>query len=86
MSNGPVLRDPSLWTPVDTARAQQIWAEYQHEHDVSTRIGQTAGIDPNTGRVWIADSAEDILDQMEEAIDGCEDISNTIESIALKHA
>jgi predicted phosphate transport protein (TIGR00153 family) len=29
---------------------------------------------------------KDIVDQMEEAIDGCEDIANTIESIALKHA
>jgi hypothetical protein len=28
----------------------------------------------------------DILDQMETAIDGCEDISNVIESIMLKHA
>ena len=26
------------------------------------------------------------VDQMEEAIDGCEDIANTIESLALKHA
>jgi len=29
---------------------------------------------------------KDLVDQMEEAIDGCEDISNTIESMALKHA
>ena len=29
---------------------------------------------------------KDILDQMEEAIDGCEDIANVIESIILKHA
>jgi uncharacterized protein len=29
---------------------------------------------------------KDLVDQMEEAIDGCEDIANTIESIALKHA
>jgi predicted phosphate transport protein (TIGR00153 family) len=29
---------------------------------------------------------KDLVDQMEEAIDGCEDIANTIESMALKHA
>jgi len=29
---------------------------------------------------------KDILDQMETAIDGCEDIANVIESITLKHA
>ncbi|MFN2545696.1 MAG: DUF47 domain-containing protein [Actinomycetota bacterium] len=29
---------------------------------------------------------KDIVDEMERAIDTCEDISNTIESIALKHA
>jgi predicted phosphate transport protein (TIGR00153 family) len=29
---------------------------------------------------------KDIVDEMEQAIDTCEDISNTIESIALKHA
>ena len=29
---------------------------------------------------------KDILDQMEEAVDGCEDIANVIESITLKHA
>jgi predicted phosphate transport protein (TIGR00153 family) len=29
---------------------------------------------------------KDILDQMEEAIDSCEDIANAIESITLKHA
>jgi len=29
---------------------------------------------------------KDVLDQMETAIDGCEDIANVIESITLKHA
>jgi predicted phosphate transport protein (TIGR00153 family) len=29
---------------------------------------------------------KDLVDQMEEAIDGCEDIANAIESIVLKHA
>ena len=29
---------------------------------------------------------KDVVDQMEEAIDGCEDIANVIETISLKHA
>ena len=29
---------------------------------------------------------KDILDQMEAAVDRCEDIANTIESVVLKHA
>ena len=28
---------------------------------------------------------KDVLDQFELAVDGCEDIANVIESIALKH-
>ena len=29
---------------------------------------------------------KDLIDQMESAIDGCEDVANTLESIVLKHA
>ena len=29
---------------------------------------------------------KDLVDQMEAAIDGCEDVANTLESIVLKHA
>ena len=29
---------------------------------------------------------KDLTDQLEAAIDGCEDIANTLESIVLKHA
>jgi uncharacterized protein Yka (UPF0111/DUF47 family) len=29
---------------------------------------------------------KDIVDQLEGAIDGCEDVANTLESIVLKHA
>ena len=53
----------STWTDADTARARQIWAEYQCEHDVSNLIGRTAGIDPVSGRVWFGDSAADIWRQ-----------------------
>ncbi len=53
------------WTESDTARAQGFWAEYQRQHDISDRVGQTAGIDPASGRIWFGASAKDIVAQME---------------------
>ncbi len=55
----------SEWTDADTVTAQQIWAEYQQQHDLSDRTGQTAGIDPASGRVWFGESARDIVAQMD---------------------
>ena len=52
-------------TDLDTERARQYWAQYQRQHDVSDRIGETVGIDPVTGRVWFGASAKDIVAQME---------------------
>jgi len=51
---------PTLWTDDDSQRAREIWAEYQSQHDVSALIGQAAGIDPSSGRVWFGESAADI--------------------------
>jgi hypothetical protein len=60
----------SIWTDDDTERACKIWDEYQSEHDVSSLIGQTAGIDPDSGRVWFGESAADIWRQRQlEGID-----------------
>jgi hypothetical protein len=53
----------STWTESDTAKAEQIWLDYQKQHDLSTCIGKTAGIDPNTGGVWIGESIQDVLSQ-----------------------
>ena len=53
----------STWTKSDTAKAEQICSEYQHDHDLSSCIGKTAGIDPQTGRVWIGESIHDVLSQ-----------------------
>ena len=53
------------WTESDTAKARRFWAEYQQQHDVSDRIGQTAGVDPVSGRIWFGASAKDIVAQME---------------------
>ncbi len=55
----------SNWTQADTSRAIQIWSQYQQQHDVAGLIGQTAGIDPASGRVWFGDSATDIWEQMD---------------------
>ena len=55
----------NTWTERDTERAQQCWAEYQRQHDVSERIGQTAGVDPVSGRVWFGTSAQEIVAEME---------------------
>ncbi len=53
----------SAWTESDTANAQQIWSEYQNQHDLSGDIGKTAGIDPKSGRVWIGESIQDVVSQ-----------------------
>ena len=41
----------STWTESDTVKAEQIWSAYQKQHDLSTCIGKTVGIDPDTGRI-----------------------------------
>ncbi len=53
----------SNWTETDSKNAKRIWAEYQNEHDLSHRVGQTAGIDPTTGRVWFGDSIVEVVAQ-----------------------
>lgn len=51
-------------TNADTDHARAIWARYEREHDLSDQQGSTAGVDPDTERVWIGDSIEDVLEQM----------------------
>ena len=53
----------SHWTEADSERAQAIWSEFQKQHDLSQKIGQTAGIDPATGRIWLGDSIEQVVSQ-----------------------
>ena len=40
------------WGVAESAKAKQIWALYQQQHDLSDRLGQTVGIDPVSGRLW----------------------------------
>lgn len=49
------------WTDEDTAKCKRIWQDYQSRHDLTDCLGATAGIDPQSGRVWIGDSALDVI-------------------------
>jgi len=60
----------NAWTEEHSARAKQIWAEYQKDHDLSTLQGQTAGIEPIDGRIWFGDSIQDVVAQRDS--DGVE--------------
>lgn len=53
----------SQWTDADSDRAQQIWSQYQQQHDLSKMARQTAGIDPVDGRIWFGDSIQDVIAQ-----------------------
>jgi hypothetical protein len=57
----------SSWTEADSVRAREVWAEYERSHDLSSRTGQTAGIDPVTGRVWFGGSIKEVVAQLESA-------------------
>jgi hypothetical protein len=50
-------------TEVDSRRAEEIWSEYQRQHDLSEKTGQTAGIEPVTGRIWFGDSIQEVVAQ-----------------------
>ncbi len=49
------------WTEADSVKAKQIWTKYQQQHDLSNRIGQTVGIEPQSGRIWFGSSIRDIV-------------------------
>lgn len=51
------------WSEADSVRAQEIWSEYQQRHDVAEKVGQTAGIEPVSGRIWFGDSVQDVIAQ-----------------------
>jgi hypothetical protein len=52
------------WTAVETEQARHYWAVYQQQHDLSGQQGQTAGIDPVSGRIWCGPSAKAIVAQL----------------------
>ena len=52
----------SQWTDEQIRAAKQIWTDYQTKHDVSGRKGEAAGIDPETGEVWLGREIADIVE------------------------
>lgn len=55
------------WTAAESDRAQEIWSDYQRTHDLSAHAGQTAGIDPASGRIWFGDSIRSGVAQRDAA-------------------
>ena len=53
----------SNWTEADSNRALEIWSDYQQHHELSEKAGQTAGIDPASGRIWFGESIQDVVIQ-----------------------
>ncbi len=51
----------TTWTDESSTRAKRIWAEYQERHNLSNMDGQTAGIDPESGRIWLGASVREIV-------------------------
>jgi len=59
-----LLMTQDTWAKTDTEKARQYWEAYQQQHDLSGRQGQTAGIDPVSGRIWFGPSAKAIVAQL----------------------
>lgn len=53
----------STWTEADSAKAKQLWVDYQRQHDVSARVGETVGIDPHAEQFWFGESIADVVAQ-----------------------
>jgi hypothetical protein len=51
-------------TRVDSEKALAFWREYQQSHDVSDRIGQAVGIDPENCEVHFGSSAADVAKRL----------------------
>jgi hypothetical protein len=51
------------WTDGESERAEKVWLDHQQHHDVSAKLGQTAGIEPASGRIWFGDSIQDVIAQ-----------------------
>ena len=63
-TDGSIHNYQKLIADAHANQALVIWDQYQQQHDVDSLIGQTAGIDPVTERIWFGSSAKDIWQQM----------------------
>ncbi len=60
---------PTPLTKADIAEAKRISEKYQGSHDLTGLRGQAAGIDPQTGEVWLGKSAVAIcLERQEQGL------------------
>jgi hypothetical protein len=57
----------SHWTELDTAKAKKIWSIYQLQNDLTEKLGQTAGIDPVSGRIWFGSSIKEVVTELQTA-------------------
>jgi hypothetical protein len=57
----------SNWTEEDSIRALKIWSDYQMLHDLTSKVGQSAGVDPSSGRIWFGDSIHDVVAQQRDS-------------------
>ena len=55
---------PPVQPKIDVARAKEIWAEFQLQHDISAWHGQVVGIDPTSGEVHFGETITDIGDRL----------------------
>jgi hypothetical protein len=56
-------------THEDVQRAEALWGDYQKAHDLSGEAGRTAGIDPESGRIWLGDSMLEVTQKQDAAGD-----------------
>lgn len=47
--------------------AQEMWVDFQQTHDLSTNTGWAAGIDPESGNIWIGETMADVIDKRDAA-------------------
>ena len=61
-----IKMEKSRWSQTDTDKAKRIWKEYEQNNDLSSHIGETAGIDPNNGQIWFGESIRSIVSKREQ--------------------
>ncbi len=54
-------------TDAQVERAQEIWREYQDQHDMSALTGKAVGIDPDSGGVFFGETASAIMHSRQQA-------------------
>src|SRR5438874_2255606 len=81
-SRGGLLR------PLREGRVDPYWVEINRLENEGDRVYRQTVARLFSGDYKAMDVLKwkDLVDQLEAAVDGCEDVANTLESIVLKHA